>query len=81
MADNVLYWNISLVSSKCLFEVWHLDKGVMDDKIATTAMRRRIFRENVPTSNAQQSCIASLNLSGRFVAHIPIRVFEECTLQ
>ena len=81
MADNILYWNISLVSSKCLFEVWLFDKGVMDDKIATIAMRRRIFRKNVPTSNAQQSCIASLNLCSRFVAHIPIRVFEECTLQ
>ena len=81
MADNIWYWNTSLVSSKCLFEVWLFDKGVMDDKIATIAMRSRIFRENVPTSNAQQSCIASLNLCSRFVAHIPIRVFEECTLQ
>ena len=35
MADNILYLNISLVSSKCLFEVWLFDKGVMDDKIAT----------------------------------------------
>ena len=61
--------------------VWLFDKGEMDDKIAMIAMRRRIFRKNVPTSNAQQSCIASLNLCSRFVAHIPIRVFEECTLQ
>ena len=81
MADNILYLNISLVSSKRLFEVLLFDKGVMDDKIATIAIRRRIFRKNVPTSNAQQSCIASLNLCSRFVAHIPIRVFEECTLR
>ena len=50
MPDNILYWNISLISSKCLFEVWLFDKGVIDDKIATIAKRRRIFRENVPTS-------------------------------
>ena len=81
MVDNILYLNISLVSWKCLFEVWLFDKGGMDDKIAMIAMRRRIFRKNVPTSNTQQSCIASLNLCSRFVAHIPIRVFEECTLQ
>ena len=81
MPDNIVYCNISLVSSKCLFEVWLFDKGVMDDKIATIAMRSRIFRKNVPSSNAQQSCIASLNLCSRFVAHIPIRVFEECSLQ
>ena len=81
MADNILYLNISLVSSKCLFEVWLFDKGGMDDKIAMIAMRRRIFRKNVPTSNAQQSCIASLNLCSKFVVHIPMRVFEECTLQ
>ena len=74
MADNILYLNISLVSWKCLFEVWLFDKGGMDDKIAMIAMRRRIFRKNVPTSNAQQSCIkASLNLCSRFVAHILIR--------
>ena len=42
MADNILYLNISLVSSKCLFEVWLFDKGGMDDKIAMIAMRRRI---------------------------------------
>ena len=53
----------------------------MDDKIAMIAMPRRILRKNVPTSNAQQSSIASLNLCSRFVAHIPIRLFEECTLQ
>ena len=58
MADNILYLNISLVSSKCLFEVWLFDKGGMDDKIAMIAMRRRIFRKNVPTSNTQQSYIA-----------------------
>ena len=48
MADNILYWNISLVSSKCLFEVWLFDKGRMDDKIAMIAMRRRMFRKTVP---------------------------------
>ena len=41
MADNILYLNISLVSSKCLFEVWLFDKGGMDDKIAMIAMRRK----------------------------------------
>ena len=81
MADNILYLNISLVSSKCFFHVWLFDKCGMDDKIAMIAMHRRVFRKNVPTSNALQSCIASLNLCRRFVAHIPIRVFEECTLQ
>ena len=81
MADNILYLNISVVSSKYLFEVWLFDKGGMDNKIAMIALRRRIFRKNVPTSNAQQSCIASLNLCSKFVAHIPMRVFEECTLQ
>ena len=81
MADNVLYLNISLVSWKCLFEVWLFDKGGIDDKIAMIAMRSRMFRKNVPTFNAQQSYIVSLNLCSRFVAHIPIRVFEECTLQ
>ena len=44
MADNILYLNISLVSLKCLFEVWLVDKGGMDDKIATIAMRRN-FQE------------------------------------
>ena len=61
MAGNILYLNISLVSSKCLFEVWLFDKGGMDDKIAMIAMRRRIFRKSVPTSNPQQSCVASLS--------------------
>ena len=81
MTGNILYLNISLVSSKCLFEVWLFAKGGMDDKIAMIAIRRRIFRKNVPTSNTQKSCIASLNLCSRFVAHIPIRVFKECSLQ
>ena len=81
MAGNILYLNISVISSKCLFKVSLFDKGGMDDKIAMIAMRRRIFRKNIATSNAQQSCIALLNLCSRFVAHIPIRVFEECTLQ
>ena len=81
MADNILYLNISLVSSKYLFEVWLFDKGVMDDKIAMIALRRRIFRKNVPTSNAKQSCTTSLNLCSKFIAHMPMRVFEECNLQ
>ena len=81
MADNILYLNMSLVSSKCLFEVWLFDKGGIDNNIAMIAMRRRIFRKNVPTSNAQQSCIASLNVCSKFIAHIPMMVFEECTLQ
>ena len=49
MAGNLLYLNISLVSSKCLFEVWLFGKGGMDDKIAMIATRRRNFRKNVPT--------------------------------
>ena len=53
MTDNILYLNMSLVSSKCLFEVWLFDKGGMDNKIAMIALCRRIFRKNVPTSNAQ----------------------------
>ena len=81
MADNILFLNMSVVSSKCLFEVSQFNKGVLDDKIAMIAMRWRIFRKNSPTSNAQQSCIASLHLCSRSVAHILIRVFEECTLQ
>ena len=81
MADNILYLNISLVSSKCLFEVWRFHKGVMDDKITMTAMRWRISRKIVTTSNAQQNCIASLNLCSRFVAYISVRFFEEFTLQ
>ena len=43
MADNTLYLNISLVRSKCLFEVWLFDKGEMDDKIA---MINRYAQEN-----------------------------------
>ena len=81
MAGNIMSLNISVISSKCLFKVWLFDKGGMDDKIAIIAMCRRIFRKNVATSNAQQSCIALLNLCSRFVAHIPISVFEQCTLQ
>ena len=53
------------------------NKGVIDDKIAMIAIGRRIFRKNVPTSNAQQSCIASLHQCSRLVAHILMRVFEE----
>ena len=34
---------MSLVSSKCLFEVWLFNKDVTDDKIAMIAMRWRIF--------------------------------------
>lgn len=81
MADNVLFLNMSLISSKCLFEVWLFNKGVIDNKIAVIAMCWRIFRKNVSASAAQQSCIASLNLCSSFVAHVPIRVFEDCTLQ
>ena len=43
MADNILFLNMSLVSSKCLFEVWLFNKDVTDDKIAMVAMRWRIF--------------------------------------
>ena len=43
MADNILFLNMSLVSSKCLFEVWLFNKDVTDDKIAMIAMRWRIF--------------------------------------
>ena len=64
MAGNILYLNISLVSSKCLFKVWLFDKGGMDDKIAMIAMRRRIFRKNVPTSNAQHAKLHSIAKSG-----------------
>ena len=81
MADNILFLNLSLVSLKCLFEVWQFNKGVIDDKIAMIAMRWRIFRKNFPTFNAQQSCIASLHLCSRLVAHVLMRVFEECTSQ
>ena len=34
---------MSVVSSKCLFEVWLFNKDVKDDKIAMIAMRWRIF--------------------------------------
>ena len=44
MADNILFLNMSLANSKCLFEVWLFNKGVTDDKIAMIAMRFRIFR-------------------------------------
>ena len=43
MAGNILLLNMSLVSSKCLFEVWLFNKDVTDDKIAMIAMRWRIF--------------------------------------
>ena len=47
MADNILFLNMSLVSSRCLFEVWlfnkRSNKDVTDDKIAMIAMRWRIF--------------------------------------
>ena len=43
MAGNILLLNMSLVSSKCLFEVWPFNKDVTDDKIAIMAMRWRIF--------------------------------------
>ena len=81
MANNILVLNMPLASSKCLFEIWLFDKGVIDEKIAMIVMQCRIIRKNVLTSNAQQSCLALLNLCSRFIAHIPIRVFEECTLQ
>ena len=31
MADSILYLNISLVSWKCLFEVWLFDKGAQEN--------------------------------------------------
>ena len=77
MVHIILFLNISRVSSKCFFEVWLFNKGVIDDKIAMIAMRWRISGKHVPTSNAQQICIASLHLCRRLVAHILIRVFEE----
>ena len=43
MADNILFVNISRVSAKYLFEVWLFSKGVIDDKMAITAMRWRIL--------------------------------------
>ena len=44
MADNILFLNMSVVSSKCLFEVWLFNKDVTDDKIAMIAMRWENFR-------------------------------------
>ena len=81
MADNILFVNISRVSAKCLFEVWLFSKGVIDDKMAITAICCRIFTTRAPTCNAQQSCIASLHLCRTLVSHILRRVFEECSLQ
>ena len=43
MAANILFLNMVLVSSKCLFQVWLFHKGVIDDKMAMVAMRWRIF--------------------------------------
>ena len=43
MADNILFLDMSLVSSRCLFKVWLFNKDVTDDKIAMIAMRWRIF--------------------------------------
>ena len=57
------------------------NKSAIDDKIAMIAKGRKIFWKNVLTSNAQQSCIASLHQCSRLVAHILIRVSEECPLQ
>jgi len=81
MTDNILFLNMSLVSLKCLFEFWVFSKGVMENEIAVIVMQWRIFRKNVPTSNAEQSCTASLHLSNRLVAHILKKITEECTLQ
>ena len=81
MANNMLFLIKSLESSKCLFEVWLFNKGVIGDKIAMIAVPWKIFRPNVLASNPQQSCIASLHMYSRLVAYILIRVFEECTLQ
>ena len=38
-----MFLDMSLVSSKCLFQVWLFNKDVTDDKIAMIAMRWRIF--------------------------------------
>ena len=43
MADNILFLDMSVVSSKCLFQVWLFNKDVTDDKIAMIAMCWRIF--------------------------------------
>ena len=45
MADNILHLNISLVSSKCLFEVWLFDKGGMDDKNSHDCYALENFQE------------------------------------
>ena len=37
MADDILFLNVSLVSSKCLFEVWLFNKDETDDKIVMIA--------------------------------------------
>lgn len=66
----LLFANISLESSKCLFKIWRFNEVVINDKIAMIAMHRRRFRKNAPTSYTEQSCIASLYRCGRLVAHI-----------
>ena len=45
MADNILVLNMPLASSKCLFEIWLLNKGVIDNKIAMIVMQCRIIRK------------------------------------
>ena len=32
MADNILVLNMSLATSKCLFEIWLFNKGMIDNK-------------------------------------------------
>ena len=52
MPNNELFLIKSLESSKCLFEVWLFNKGVIDNKIAMIAVPWKIFRRaNVLTSN------------------------------
>ena len=71
MTDNIIIVCEYLPSKlKSLFKVWLSNKGVSDDKIAMTAMRWRIFRKNVPTSNAQQTYTALRHLCSRLVTHI-----------
>ena len=43
MANNILFLNMSLVSSKCLLKFWLFNKDVTDDKIAIIVVRWRIF--------------------------------------
>ena len=43
MADNILFLNMFLVSSKCLFGVRLFNKYVTDDKIAMIVIHWRIF--------------------------------------